>query len=37
MNANGVLITIVGLWALFQLFGGNALGRLKFPGFTEGS
>lgn len=32
MKAGGVLLLIAGTWVLFQVLGGNALGRL---GITE--
>lgn len=29
MNANGIALIIVGVWSLCQVFGGDALHRLK--------
>lgn len=28
MNLNGVVVAYIGVWALFQIFGGHALQRL---------
>lgn len=41
MNASGALLVLAGAWVLFQVLGGNALGRLGVtggetkPGTTE--
>lgn len=29
MNSSGIAVTVVGIWVLVQVFGGDALGRLK--------
>lgn len=29
MNANGFVLVTIGIWVVFQIFGGNALARLK--------
>jgi len=29
MNASGVALSIIGVWVIFQIWGGNALERLR--------
>jgi hypothetical protein len=29
VNSSGLAVTIVGVWVLVQVFGGDALGRLR--------